>query len=122
MFPARYAMVQDMANHISDGYITVAEKEECFDPVGRNRVWRFVARHLEIQSATSATLELLRWSDLENIKHWFTLFEKTLGKFCIFQGNTYNMDKKGCVLGLEEKTKVLIPSSEKRRSICQLGN
>ena len=56
------------------------------------------------------------------MRHWFTLFDKTLEKFCIFQGNTYNMDKKSYVLGLGGKAKVLIPSDEKSRSICQPGN
>ena len=89
-----------MANH---GGRARAKTE--VDPLGPNWVTRFNGRHPEIKSVMSSRLDKDRWDNItrESMEGWFDLVQKVKEEFRILDSNVYNMDEKGCVLGVSEK-------------------
>ena len=51
----------------------------------------------------------------------FKLFKEVIEKHGITQGNTHNMDERGCMLGIGEAPKVLVLSKAKPGFIQQPG-
>lgn len=60
--------------------------------------------------------------DIEVAEHWFELYGKVMEEYRVLQGNTYNMDEKGCILGLISKAKVLISKKTRSKFIQEPGN
>jgi hypothetical protein len=53
---------------------------------------------------------------------WFNLLKSAKEEHRILDSNVYNMDEKGCILGVSEKARVLIPSRSRVKYVKQAGN
>ncbi|OXV09804.1 hypothetical protein Egran_02433, partial [Elaphomyces granulatus] len=97
---------------------------EKLPPLGKNWVSRFIKRHPGIKTVLSAKIDKQRWDCVSkaSCEKWFGNFEKAVREYHILDSNIYNMDEKGCVLGLSERAKVLIPSDSDVSYKQQPGN
>jgi hypothetical protein len=87
-------------------------------------VTKFTKRHPEIKSVMGARLDKERWNSVtrESMEGWFNLLKSVKEEYRILDSNIYNMDEKGCILGISEKARVLIPSSSRVKYIKQAGD
>ena len=117
--PARPSRLREMADHIRRGRATAD-----LPPLGPNWATRFISRHLEIKSMISEKLDKDRWDNVtrESMQAWFGLLQEVKEEFRILDSNIYNMDEKGCILGVSERARILIPSSSRVKYAKQPGN
>jgi DDE superfamily endonuclease/Tc5 transposase-like DNA-binding protein len=112
--PARPSRLREMSEHI----------RQKLPPLGKNWVSRFIKRHPEIKTVMSAKIDKQRWDCVSkaSCEKWFGNFETAVREYQILDSNIYNMDEKGCILGLSERAKVLIPSDSDVSYKQQPGN
>ena len=93
-------------------------------PLGKNWVTKFTKRHPEIKSVMGARLDKERWNSVtrESMEGWLNLLKSVKEEYRILDSNIYNMDEKGCILGISEKARVLIPSSSRVKYIKQASD
>ncbi len=53
---------------------------------------------------------------------WFRRFQNTRNKWGIIDPDIYNMDESGAVIGVEQKSKIILPSKKKKVFAKQDGN
>lgn len=58
----------------------------------------------------------------KTIKYWFDLFNTTRLAYNIANDDIYNIDEKGYMKGVGDKTKVIVPVNELEAFSAQLGN
>jgi hypothetical protein len=117
--PARPSRLVEMAE-----YIRQSRSAKKLPPLGKNWASRFIKRHPTIKTVLSQKIDKIRWDCVskESCEKWFNHFEETVREHRILGSNIYNMDEKGCVLGLSERAKVLIPSESQEAYKKQPGN
>ena len=117
--PARPSRLVEMAE-----YIRQSRSAKKLPPLGKNWASRFIKRHPTIKTVLSQKIDKIRWDCVskESCEKWFNHFEETVREHRILDSNVYNMDEKGCVLGLSERAKVLIPSESQEAYKKQPGN
>jgi DDE superfamily endonuclease/Tc5 transposase DNA-binding domain len=117
--PARPSRLREMADHIRGARTT-----QDLPPLGPNWATRFISRHPEIKSVISVKLDKDRWDNVtkESMQAWFDLLQEVKTEFRILDSNVYNMDEKGCILGVSERARILIPSSSRVNYAKQPGN
>ena len=59
--------------------------------------------------------------DEKLFKDWFKTWKEVVDKYQVLPENTYNMDEKGCMLGVAESAKVLVPLNATTQFIQQPG-
>src|ERR1700684_1150493 len=118
--PARPSRLLEMAEYIRESRSAAGKVPH----LGRHWTTRFLKRHPEIKSVLSVKIDKNRWDSVSREKcgKWFNNFEKTVKEHRILDSNIYNMDEKGCILGLSERAKVLIPSESEVSYKQQPGN
>jgi len=116
--PARPSRLREMADHIRRA------RDAKQPPLGPNWATRFVTRHPEIKSVMSEKLDKERWDNVTrtSMEHWFSLYRKVIEEHRILDCNIYNMDEKGCILGISERARILIPSSSSVKYRKQPGD
>ena len=94
------------------------------DTVGVNWHTSFFKRHPEVKSKYSRPINKARVDaeDPDNFIEWFRRFHETRTKWGITDPDTYNMDETGSSMGLEQASKVILPSEEKEAWAKQDGN
>lgn len=58
----------------------------------------------------------------EQIRRYFYLFKETKERYQIHDDDTYNMDEKGCAMGLIGKSKVVVSRGTKNVVLSQPGS
>ena len=53
------------------------------------------------------------------ISDWFKLFERTILTHNVHIDDIYNIDEKGCVIGIIGKCKVIVPLHKRKQNITQ---
>jgi hypothetical protein len=117
--PARPSRISGMAEHIRRNRTGTDSP-----PLGKNWVSGFTKRHPEIKSVMGTRLDKDRWNSVtrESMEGWFNLLKSAKEEHRILDSNVYNMDEKGCILGVSEKARVLIPSRSRVKYVKQAGN
>lgn len=97
-FPPRLAMLKEKAELI------LRNRGHNVD-LGRHWIDRFLARHSEYRAKFPRHLDQERHfnSDRDVFEKWFELFDKTCLKYSIANGDIYNMDEKGYMMGVSGK-------------------
>ena len=94
------------------------------EPLGHNWYKNFLARHPDFKTQRSRGLDQSRKdaSDPEVLQEWFSLYQRTRLSWNIAEEDTYNMDEKGCMKGIGDNAKVIIPKEECEAFSNQPGN
>jgi hypothetical protein len=94
------------------------------EPLGKNWYLAFLARHPDLKTLWSRTLDQSRKdaTNYETASKWFNLYQTIKALYDIDDDDTYNMDEKGCMRGIGENVKVLVPRSEAEAFSIQPGN
>jgi len=94
------------------------------EPLGQNWYKRFLARHPDLMTKWSRSLDQSRKdaTDHTTLQHWFQLYQETCAKYGIADDDQYNMDEKGFMKGIGDDVKVLIPVTEEEVFSIQPGN
>jgi hypothetical protein len=110
----------NMANELLRAKGVDTEKE----PIGKNWLYRFYERHPDIASRYASPIDHNRTAaaDEAQIRRHFKLFKKTKEKFNIHDDDVYNMDEKGCAMGVIGKLKVVVSRSTKNVHLTQPGD
>jgi hypothetical protein len=116
-FPARPCQCLQMAQEI------LALKGDTA-PIGVNWLQKFLKRFPQLQSRFIPPLdkERLTAQDPVIISDWFQLYVDTKAKYHINDVDTWNMDEKGCPLGVIGMTKVIVSRSKRKKYMTQCGN
>jgi hypothetical protein len=93
-------------------------------PLGKCWYWNFLARHDELKARRSRALDQSRKDaiDHQTLEQWFNLFQTTRLKYDVADDDIYNIDEKGCMKGIGDNCKVIVPRSKKKPSSIQPGN
>lgn len=80
-------------------------------PLGKNWVYNFLTRHEELEVHRSRTLDQTRKDALDKaiLEQWFSLYETTLLKYGIAEDDIYSMNDKGCMKGVDDNARVIVP-------------
>ena len=94
------------------------------EPLGKNWYLAFLARHPDLKTLWSRALDQSRKdaTNYETASKWFNLYQTIKALYDIDDEDTYNMDEKGCMRGIGENVKVLVPRSEAEVFSIQPGN
>lgn len=84
----------------------------------------FLKRHptLRAQFVNPLDKERVLAQDPEILSSFYGLFQDTVAKYNISTNNIYNMDEKGCMMGVVGKVRVIVPKREKNQVLAQCGN
>ena len=76
------------------------------DIIGKNWYKRFLSRHPALSAMYSRSLDNSRAlnNDPKIIRHYFQILKEAIGEFKIKPENIYNMDEKGFLLGLIQRS------------------
>jgi hypothetical protein len=116
-FPPRPQSVQEMAN------LLLAERDE--SPIGKNWTSSFIARRTEIKTKFNRKYDYKRaqCEDPVIIGDWFRLVRNTIAKYGIQEGDIYNFDEAGFLMGVIATAKVVTSSESRNRpKAAQPGN
>lgn len=93
-FPPRLSRVEDMANRL------LAERDA--QRVGTRWAHNFVKRHLKLTTRFNRKYDYQRaqCEDPEIIRGWFALVRNTIAKYGILEGDIYNFDETGFIMGV----------------------
>jgi hypothetical protein len=94
-------------------------------PVGKNWPDNFVRRkpELKIRFNRKYDYQRAKMEDPVVINAWFELVRNTKAKYGIIDGDTYNFDEIGFIIGLITLAKVITASERRHRpKVIQLGN
>lgn len=95
-----------------------------YKPLGKNWHDNFLARHPDLKKLRSRALDQNRKdaTNYDTACQWFDLFQTIRLLYNINDTDIYNMDEKGCMKGVGENVKVLVPRSEAYAFSAQPGN
>jgi hypothetical protein len=94
------------------------------NPVGANWHTHFLTRHQDLKIQRSRTLDQARrdGTSFPVLQQWFQLFQTARIQYGVPDDDIYNMDEKGCMKGIGERAKVILPKSEAQAYSNQPGN
>jgi hypothetical protein len=58
----------------------------------------------------------------EILSNWFNLYREIKAKYNVADLDTWNIDEKGCPLGVIGKTKVIVGRGKRKKYMTQCGN
>ena len=116
-FPARPCQISQMATEI---LVLRGDNR----PLGINWIQKFMKRHPKLHGCFIPPLDKERANAQtpELISDWFKLYHNIKAKYNVADEDTWNMDEKGCPLGVIGKTKVIVGRGERKRYMTQCGN
>lgn len=93
-------------------------------PLGRDWHLRFFARHPQLKGLISRPMDQARKDaiDLPTLENWFKLYSNIRQTYSIPDQDVYNMDEKGCMKGIGDRSKVIVPRYCKEAFSTQPGN
>ena len=106
-FPPRHRGVEDMANRLL--------RDRDASRVGKNWVSNFVRRQPELRIRFNCRIDYQRiqCKDPDKFREWFSLIQYIINKFGIQEGDIYNFDKTGFLMG-QISSEMVITSTERR--------
>ncbi|EDO02563.1 hypothetical protein SS1G_05039 [Sclerotinia sclerotiorum 1980 UF-70] len=116
-FPPKLKNVEDMANYILESRGTKR--------VGKLWAYRFVKRRIELKTRFSGIYDFQRalCEDPKLIEEWFRLVANIRAKYSILDGDFYNFDETGFMIGIISAAMVVTSAERHGRSkSVQLGN
>ena len=116
-WPARICQLRKMAEEM-------LQAKEDNAPLGVNWQEAFLRRHPELKSRFIPPLDKERAlaQDRDIIADWFELYLATKTKYGIEDEDIYNMDEKGCMMGVIGKLRVVVSRHEQKPYMTQCGN
>ena len=95
-FPPRYDMIKNKVDKL------LALRVPNPEPFGVNWVNRFLNRHSEYRSKFPRHLDQERYMNTSPkiFEQWFDLYQETVVSYGIANGDVYNMDEKGILMGV----------------------
>ncbi len=118
--PARVGMLNGMANTI----LRARQPLPDYTAVSKQWYQEFLGRHPNLQTRFSRALDHA-WSTALSkplVERWFNQWQKTLEDYIITLDNVYNMDETGIMMGVLERSLVVVPRSLALRYMRQPGN
>jgi hypothetical protein len=93
-------------------------------PLGERWIYNFLNRHPELKARRSRALDQARKDavDHNTLQHWFELYQTIKLAYNIADDDTYNMDEKGCIKGIGDNHKVIVPRDSLEPTVVQPGN
>lgn len=93
-------------------------------PLRRHWYKHFIKRHPYIKTLRPRSQDQKRKDagDYDTIQRWFDRYQRTYIQYGIPTSDQYNMDEKGCVMGVGDNGKVLIPVEEVEAFSAEPGN
>ena len=84
----------------------------------------FLKRHLTLKMkfVTGLDKERANAEDPAIVADWFKLFERTITTYNVHIDDIYNMDEKGCMMGVIGKCKVIVSQHKRKQYITQCGS
>lgn len=79
-------------------------------------------RQLRAQFIPPLNKERALAKDPDIIRAYFELYRTTKDEFCIHNNNVYNMNEKGCIIGVISKNRAIVERKAKDAYIIQPGN
>jgi hypothetical protein len=116
-FPPRPQYVQEMAD------LLLAERDAT--PVGKNWTTNFIKRRTELKTKFNRKYDYKRaqCEDPIIIRGWFKLVQNTIANYGIVEGDIYNFDEAGFLMGVIATAKVVTSSESRNRpKAAQPGN
>jgi len=85
---------------------------------------QYIDRHPQLKSKFVSALdkECAEAQDQDIFRHWFELYKTTVEKYSIQPYNRYNIDKKGIMMGLIRKVRVIVSKYDKKIYMTQSEN
>jgi hypothetical protein len=116
-FPLTIDNLNDFANEL-------LKNRGSNERVGVNWHLAFFKRHPNVESRYSRPIDKQRvWAEnADSWIEWFRRFQTTRAKWGIIDPDIYNMDESGASIGVEQKSKVILPKEEKEAFAKQDGN
>ena len=110
--PFTPALVQEYASELAG------------EPVGETWLRRFAARHPDVKLRWTTGLESCRAQALNRtvVREYFHLIHELIAQYHIPAENIYNMDEKGLLLGIGERTRVFVDRTQKTINQVEDGN
>jgi hypothetical protein len=92
--------------------------------VGINWYQHFLHRNPHLKITRSRTLDQARRDahDYKVLEEWFDLFHTAHIQYGVVDDDIYNMDEKGCMKGIGDNSKVIVPKEEAQATSNQPGN
>jgi helix-turn-helix, Psq domain/Tc5 transposase DNA-binding domain len=92
--------------------------------LGTNWQQKFLSRFPDLKSKFIPPINKERTvaTDYEIFEDWFELYYQIKEEYRIQDENTYNMDEKGCIMGVIGKTRCIISKHEYQAALTQCGN
>ena len=124
--PVRHAFVREMAmeigkrrvHGINDSTIELVS----YSPLGGKWVQRFMQRHPYLQTTLSCMIESARLKDIsEAVMQWFNTCTQLIEENDIQPGDIYNVDETGNLMGIIERSYVIVDSTKRTRYQAQPG-
>lgn len=116
-FPPRISQLQAMASEL-------LRKKGDMKPLGKNWNEKFKSRYPEITSKFCAVRDRQRaaMQDLDILTHWFELYERIKRENNVRDEDTYNMDERGCAIGILGSMRVMCRKGDKKPVLTQDGD
>jgi hypothetical protein len=94
------------------------------NPLGKCWYSNFLARHPDLKTRRSRALDQSRKDALDHqtLEQWFNLYQTVRLMYGIVDDDVYNMDEKGCMKGIGDNQKVIVPRREGETFSTQPGN
>ena len=102
----------------------IFRKKHDDEALGLNWYKSFLKRHPDLQTLKVRARDKARAdaADHDTIREWFDLFFAVQSQYGIGYDDIYNMDEKGCMMGISGSQTVIVPKTKSAAHIVQPGN